>query len=83
MIDSLARHDSDLLVVGWCLSTLFLALAAIGLAGIAMWTGSTLAVVLTAVVFVVFWGPTVMLILVSMRQDAWSENMRLWPDDEN
>lgn len=83
MIDYLARQDSDLLVVSWALSMLLLALTAIGLATVAMWTGSMLAAVLTAILLIVFWIPTVLLILVSMRQNAWSKNARLWPDDEN
>jgi hypothetical protein len=83
MIDYLARQNSDALVVGWALSMMLLAFAAIALAGIAMWTGSVLAAVLTVALLVVFWVPTVLLILVSKKQETWSKGARLWGEADD
>lgn len=64
------KEYTDNLVIGWMLSTLFLALGIVAMGTIAMLTLNPLVIGLTVVLMLVFWLPTVLLILISVRQNS-------------
>lgn len=64
------KEYTDNLVIGWMLSTLFLALGIVAMGTIAMLTLNPLVIGLTVVLMLVFWLPTALLILISVRQNS-------------
>lgn len=72
MIKYLARQDADLLVIGWALTTLFLALATVAIGGVAAWLRSVPMAIVAVVVFLAQLAPTVVLVMVSIHQKGGS-----------